>query len=162
MIGLRALLALGILCSVRGRGEGSNHCDASTGEVKKQTISPSCTLSRADAPDSVQVEVRILDNGAVEFICVEDSSPPATSFMWKRKDTYGSDAVELGNGKTLSGENFQSGVYICEVTNPIGKSSGSLHFYKAPGSSECLNVCQWPFLCWQWVSSFLAGTKSNP
>ncbi|XP_077335883.1 uncharacterized protein LOC143981716 [Lithobates pipiens] len=110
--GLRALLALGILCSVRGR----------------------------DPPDSVQVEVRTLDNGAVEFICVEDSSPPATNFMWKRKDTYDSDAVELGNGKTLSGENFQSGVYICEVTNPIGKTSGYLHFYKAPGSSECLYV----------------------
>ncbi|XP_073473444.1 nectin-1-like isoform X3 [Aquarana catesbeiana] len=95
-------------------------------------------------PDSVRVEVRTLDNGAVQFICVEDSSPPATNFTWKRKDTFDSSEV-LGNEKTLSNKNFPNGLYICEVTNPIGKSSGSLYFYKVSDSSACLHGCLWPF-----------------
>ncbi|XP_040195007.1 nectin-1-like isoform X1 [Rana temporaria] len=88
------------------------------------------------SPDSVRVEVRTLDNGAVQFICLEDSSPPATNFTWRRKDTFDSGVtLELGNKKTLSNKNFPNGLYICEVTNPIGKSSGSLYFYRVSGGN---------------------------
>ncbi|XP_018413351.1 PREDICTED: nectin-1-like [Nanorana parkeri] len=98
-------------------------------------------------PDSVHVEVRRLDNGTFQFICVEDSSPPATNFKWRRKDTFDSNAtVELGNEKTLSSEDLLSGIYFCEVTNPVGRSSGYLYVYQGPGCSACLHACLWPWL----------------
>ncbi|KAM5179669.1 nectin-1-like [Mantella aurantiaca] len=97
-------------------------------------------------PDSVRVEVNTLANGDVQFICLEDSRPPATNFTWKRKETFHSNAaVELGNGKTLSTESLPTGLYICEVTNLIGKSSGYLYLYRPPGP-PCLNECLWPVL----------------
>ncbi|XP_072278162.1 nectin-1-like [Pyxicephalus adspersus] len=99
-----------------------------------------------DRPDSVRVEVRLLDNEDLNLICVEVSSLPATNFTWKRKDTMDSDAEEeLGHGKTLYIKKyFQNGQYICEVNTPIGKSSGHLHLFQ-PGSS-CLLVQLWLLL----------------
>ncbi|XP_072254466.1 nectin-1-like isoform X2 [Pyxicephalus adspersus] len=96
-------------------------------------------------PDSVRVEVRTLDNGGFHLICVEESSPPATNFTWKRKDAMNSDVtVELAYGKTLFMENFPNGLYICEVTNSIGPSSGYLYLHQA--GSSCLHAWLWLFL----------------
>ncbi|KAM5182413.1 uncharacterized protein ACMZJ9_002792 isoform 2-T2 [Mantella aurantiaca] len=134
MIRVLALLVLGILRSVDGQ----------------------------DTPASVQVQVRTSDDGTVQFICVEDSKLRATKFTWRRKDSFDSDtAVELGSGKTLSGKNFPSGHYICEVTTPTGKSSGSLHFYIVPGSSSWLDSCLWFTLLSLMIGVFIYWYRCN-
>ncbi|XP_077335877.1 nectin-1-like isoform X1 [Lithobates pipiens] len=139
-------------------------CIVSQGLALSQTEKKLNIQNLQYSPDSVRVEVRTLDNGAVQFICLEDSSPPATNFTWRRKDTFDSSAVlELGTEKTLSNKNFPNGLYICEVTNPVGKSSGSLYFYKV-SDSACLHGCLWPFfiilllalgafICWRYKNT---------
>ncbi|XP_068126905.1 nectin-1-like isoform X2 [Hyperolius riggenbachi] len=105
------------------------------------------TIQNIHYPPVVRVESRTFDNGTVQFICVEDANPPATNFMWRRKQNFSSKAaVQLRSGRIICGENYTSGLYICKVTNQIGSAEGYLYYYTAPESCGCLHAWLWLFL----------------
>ncbi|XP_073473447.1 nectin-1-like isoform X5 [Aquarana catesbeiana] len=100
-------------------------------------------------PDSVRVEVRTLDNGAVQFICVEDSSPPATNFTWKRFTRFctsgGEDIRQWGCPvymfRRLKSTRYQ--LHMEKILLPVYMAACGLFLSSS----------------WCWVPFFSGGTK---
>ncbi|KAM4701829.1 nectin-1-like [Discoglossus pictus] len=63
------------------------------------------------------------------LVCEADSSPPATNFIWKRVEATNSVDL-LGTGELLLLNNSLSGLYICDVENKVGNSSGNLYIFE--------------------------------
>ena len=73
---------------------------------------------------SVNPSARLQEGGSVTMTCSSEGLP-APQITWSKKSDHGKPQLLSGNGTlTLTAMRMEdSGIYVCEAVNPVGRDS---------------------------------------